>query len=407
MFKDGKIFTAPTLDRISPGPLGVRTYDRDRAFRGYTLFSNGFGNVEYLIDMNGMVVHTWPVFRSQLAEILPNGHLLADGYNVNGHISGRLYELLPDGSVYWSWEHNYHHDFYLLPNDNIVTLIYKNEPVVEGYYVPAHAPDHMRTDVVVEINRNGDILWSFSFSEHLEDLCAASGLELPVSYAREQSDGTVVVRGNADWAHTNTIEVLPDTPLGHKDSRFRAGNLLFSFRSLDIIGIIDREKEEIVWAWGLGELDGQHHPNMLANGNILIFDNGTYRNYSRGVEIDPVAEKIVWEYADGENFYSPYRSGIQRLPNGNTMICECDAGRIFEVTQDKEIVWDYYSPFMGQGQNNQGRHIHRATRYADEQVEPVLAARKDEKIVAVGDAQRQPMRTFPEALKYYRENFGG
>ncbi len=401
MFKDGKIYTSPPMDRVSPGPLGVRTYDRDRAFRGYTLFSPAFGNVEYLIDMNGMVVHTWPVVHSQLAEILPNGHLLADDY---GH---RLYELLPDGGQVWSWEHNYHHDFSVQPDGKIVALICKYEPVVEGYYVPDHTPDHMRTDVVVEISREGDILWSFSFSEHLEELCAASGLSLPVSYVGERPDGSVAEYGTADWAHTNTIEVLPDTSLGRSDSRFRAGNLLFSFRALDIIGIIDREKEEMVWAWGLGELDGQHQPTMLADGNILIFDNGTYRGYSRAVEINPATGEIVWEYADGEHFYSPYRAGVQRLPNGNTLICESDAGRIFEVTPDKEIVWDYYSPFMGQGQSNQGRHIYRATRYTDDQVEPVFAARRDEQVVAVADERRQPVRTFTEALRFYREGFGG
>ncbi len=401
VFKDGKFFTALSKDRISPGPLGIRTYNRDKAFRGYTLFSTAFGNVEYLIDMNGMVVHTWPVIHSQLAEILPNGHLLVDDY---GH---GLYELLPAGDVIWSWKHNYHHDFCLLPNDNIIVLIYKHEPVVEGFYVRAHAPQYMQTDVVVEINRKGDVLWSFSFSEHVEDLCAVSGLSLSVSYVRELPDGSLVEYGSADWAHTNTIEVLPDTPLGRKDNRFGAGNLLFSFRHLDIIGIIDRKKEEIVWAWGLGELDGQHQPTMLSNGNILVFDNGTYRGYSRAVEINPATGEIVWEYKDGENFFSPYRSGVQRLPNDNTLICESDAGRIFEVTPGQEIVWDYYSPFMGQGSGNQGRHIYRATRYTDEQIEAVIAARKEEMIVAVADARRQPKRTFPEALQFYREGFGG
>jgi len=402
MFKDGKIFTAKGRDRISPGPLGVRIYRRERTFRGFTLFSTAFGNIEFLIDMNGMVVHTWPVIRSQLAEILPNGNLLVDSFGPRG-----LYELLPDGRRVWSWMHNYHHDFFVLPNGNIITLIYKIESVVEGYYPPDLEPKHMRTDVVVEINRKGEILWSFSFSEHLKDLCDASGLKLPVSYARELPDGSIVEYGPADWAHTNTIEVLPDTPLGRRDSRFRAGNLLFSFRNLDIIGVIDRRKEEIVWAWGLGELDGQHQPTMLSNGNILIFDNGTYRGYSRVIEINPASGEIVWEDSDGENFYSPYRSGVQRLPNGNTLICESDAGRIFEVTPDKEIVWDYYSPFMGQGPGNQGRHIYRATRYTEKQIEPVIAARRQEQIVAVADEQRHPIRTFPEALRFYREGFGG
>ena len=80
MFVDGKILTMPTLDRMSPGPLGVRVCNKSKCFDGYTLFSPAFGYTEYLIDLNGMVVHTWPVTKSQLAELRPDGHLLVDRY---------------------------------------------------------------------------------------------------------------------------------------------------------------------------------------------------------------------------------------------------------------------------------------------------------------------------------------
>ena len=71
----------------------------------------------------------------------------------------------------------------------------------------------------------------------------------------------------------------------------------------------------------------------------------------------------------------------EEAPNGiwdsenrirNTLICESDAGRIFEVSVAKEIVWDYHSPFMGQGPQNQGRHIYRATRLTADQLAPVI-----------------------------------
>jgi hypothetical protein len=38
-------------------------------------------------------------------------------------------------------------------------------------------------------------------------------------------------------------------------------------------------------------------------------------------------------------------SGCQRLPSGNTIICESDNGRFFEVTPDNEIVWEYENPY--------------------------------------------------------------
>ena len=401
MYVNGHMLTKPTMDRVSPGPLGVRVCKREKCFEGYTLFSSAFGYTEYLVDLNGMVVHTWPVVKSQLAEMRPNGNLLVDRYE-----QGRtgLDELTPDGACVWHWDGPYHHDFEVLENGNIVCLTSVQEPCREGFYLPEVAPAHLRTDVVVEIDRNGNVVWEFSFAEHIGEICALTGLPLPLPHAQEKADGTIEPVGKADWAHTNTIEVLPDTSLGQKDARFRAGNLLFCFRSLDIIGIIDREKNEVVWTWGLGVIDGPHQPTMLENGNILLYDNGTYRETSIAREIDPVSCETVWQYEDGANFYSPYRSGVQRLPNGNTLICESDAGRIFEVTMDKEIVWDYYSPFLGQGPQNQGRHVYRATRLTEDELAPLFDAREGDQ-AGIGDQDRNRLTSFRDVLKYYEDGF--
>ena len=97
----------------------------------------------------------------------------------------------------------------------------------------------------------------------------------------------------------------------------------------------------------------KNNPNQLENGNILIFDNGTQRlhdshTYSRVIEVEPQSKKIVWEYHDNPayNFYSAFISGAQRLPNGNTLITEGLNGRIFEVTVQGEVVWEYVSPYF-------------------------------------------------------------
>jgi hypothetical protein len=73
----------------------------------------------------------------------------------------------------------------------------------------------------------------------------------------------------------------------------------------------------------------------------------------------------------------------------------------------RKVVWDYYSPFLGQGPGTQGRHVYRATRYTDEQVEPVFEARRDEAVVSVAYANHTRVRTFPEALRFYRDGLGG
>ena len=95
---------------------------------------------------------------------------------------------------------------------------------------------------------------------------------------------------------------------------------------------------------------------------MLVFDNGNVdvdtnprhvssRPNSRVLEINPLDMSIAWEYnAEKSNrpiwsFFSHYISGAQRQPNGNTLICEGANGRIFEVTPNGEIVWEYVNPF--------------------------------------------------------------
>ena len=99
-------------------------------------------------------------------------------------------------------------------------------------------------------------------------------------------------------------------------------------------------------------------------------------NYSRVIEVDRVTKEIVWEYRDDppHAFFSAYISGAQRLPNGNTLITEGAYGRIFEVTPELEVVWEYINPYFGSwspvdtslvGRGLQNR-VFRAFRHAPE-----------------------------------------
>ncbi|WNH07748.1 hypothetical protein [Thalassobellus suaedae] len=76
-------------------------------------------------------------------------------------------------------------------------------------------------------------------------------------------------------------------------------------------------------------------------------DNGSYLIPEEG----PIGiSELVWEYMapDKYSFYSPFISGAQRLKNGNTLITSGVTGRLFEVTPDKKIVWEYWNPYNDQ-----------------------------------------------------------
>jgi len=138
---------------------------------------------------------------------------------------------------------------------------------------------------------------------------------------------------------------------------------------------------DILYRWGnpqayLGEdvndqaFFNQHDAQWIetgspGEGNILVFNNGNNRpdgKYSSVEEIVPPVddngnyaftpgstygpEEPTWIYQVGnsKDFYSPRVSGAQRLPNGNTLICNGVNGIFFEVTADKEIIWQYTNP---------------------------------------------------------------
>jgi hypothetical protein len=376
----------------------ITIWQPDKCFDGYTLFCHSYedprtatGGVAhmYLIDMAGRPVHEWTARTAvQLLELLPDGGLYYSTRDRSNLDQAGLYKIAPDSSVLWSYHCRIDHDFHLMKDGRLMIhcLIDRMEPRL--------GPELRRHPYFVETNLDKELLWEWHGEDHIQELIELCGLEIPINWeyrirqdinerlaweetlqrmsSQELAAFTrdMIAHCSFDWAHNNTGDVLPESPSAAKDPRFRAGNILFSYRNLDIIGVIERESGEIVWAWGPGNLDGQHHPTMLPNGHILVYDNGTRRGWSRVIELDPLSGQIAWEYAGTprQSFFSAYISGAQRLPNGNTLICEGDSERLLEVTPDGEIVWEFRSPYAEADTYG----IYRATRYAPKFVEPWL-----------------------------------
>ena len=111
-------------------------------------------------------------------------------------------------------------------------------------------------------------------------------------------------------------------------------------------------------------------------GNILVFNNGVGRYYSSVDEITPpINEKGEYYLAQGfaygpetqtwvytanpiNDFYASYLSGAQRLKNGNTLICNGESGKIFEVTAEGETVWQFTNPYPHPSANGIFKVVH-------------------------------------------------
>ncbi len=81
-----------------------------------------------------------------------------------------------------------------------------------------------------------------------------------------------------------------------------------------------------------------------------MFDNqGNVDNpgkLSRILNVDTATGEVLWKYdgADSTPLFSWISASVDPLPNGNVLVTETAAGRIFEVSRDKQIVWDYRAP---------------------------------------------------------------
>lgn len=250
---------------------------------------------------------------------------------------------------------------------------------------------------VVEIAADGrTVLWEWIAADHYDEF----GFDNDTREAIAAASGNLSLGGlptppGQGWLLLNAASYLgpnrhcPDPSAESCDHRFHPDNVLVNSRQGALMWIVARHAHPngnwpsgaVVWQIGpnfdgapYGPISGQHHPHMIptglpGEGNILVFDNGSRagfgrdpageltsalyeRGYSRVLEIDPVTDELVWSYEqpeagpDGTPVFNAFNlSSSQRLENGNTFIDEGNTGRLFEVSPNGEIVWEFQSPF--------------------------------------------------------------
>lgn len=376
---------------VTDWPTGVTKYIPKKAYQGYTLWTSLGGNGHvYLMDMLGNIVHTWKtrIPPGLYGELLENGNLLYSGRSTigygsdkNHHMSGKGGVLLEkdwdDKTIARVEQDNAHHDQDKMPNGNYLMILWEPVPKEFRSKIPGgmegteFEDGEIFEELIVEVTPENKVVWSWRGSEHLDPT------EYPICPLEDR----------LEWLHANAVDYLPaDNPITGTES------VMISLRHPSSAIIIEKATGKVQWRYGgcikgeWGRLGAQHDFQMIRKdlpgyGNLLVFDNGMHLPsvpesgsywgfaHSRVIEIDAKTKKTVWRYVYEDKswkfpigkefmFNAPYISGAQRLPNGNTLICEGATGRIFEVTKKKEIVWEFVNP--------ENRAIFRAYRYGED-----------------------------------------
>lgn len=353
----------------------VTTYIQELSFKGMNIYTARSQATALLIDMQGDILHTWTLdmkndYNWQYVELLKNGELLSYA------LDKMLIRIGWDSKPKWKKKIRAHHDFCVAENGDIYALARKDSvvffagipvPVLEDYIAVLSSDGEQKATIRIypaikkwfSFRKTKDIYQWIIKPKNLQRLLM-----------RKFSGEDLFQYGEIfDIMHTNSIELTNQNIEGV----CKKNNALISIRQIDLIGFLDTKTERFGWTWGPGIVSGQHHPTLLDNGNILIFDNGSERGYSHVIELDPISKTIKWEYmADPkEEFFTYGRGSSQRLLNGNTLITESNKGRVFEITRNGKIVWEFYNPNIQKETQSRGI-IYRMMRIVNPEDYPQL-----------------------------------
>ncbi len=408
--------------------VGLILNDDTKSYDGYTLFAPNLAKITYLIDHDGKLINQWEsdVIPGVSAYLLEDGHLLraaksSDPSGVSG-LKGGFQKFEWDGTLVWDFYWGtQHHDIEPMPNGNVLMVV--NDRKVKNIAIQAGRDSNLIDDgnirslSILEIKQTGletgEIVWRWNVWDHLvQDFDNSKDNFGVVADHPELMDVNFSKDGSQDWLHTNSVSYNEELD-----------QIIVSNRSTHEVWVIDHSTTtevaatheggnsgkggDLLYRWGnpIGygagteadqKLHGQHDAQWIeqglpGEGNIMIFSNGwPDRGYSSIEEIVPPVDgngnyvltagtayepsAQLWTYTTPTqtDFNSQRFGGSQRLPNGNTLICNADSGEFFEVTPTEEIVWKYQNPVDGDNILNQGDQpvgnlqVFRCYRYSSE-----------------------------------------
>lgn len=307
-------FVLPTSVKKDSSKLTNDLYFFTPSSKGYTCAYDVNGDVRWYLSNNAI----WDNTR------LKNGHMMVSTerlVNSPYYMTG-LYEIDLLGHIYneYSLKGGYHHDYFELPNGNLLVASddFNNESgTVEDY--------------IVELDRTtGNIVKTWDLKDILN-----------------MEDGKSENWSNYDWFHNNSVwydEATNSITLSgrHQDAVI---NIDYTSGKLNwIIGDSTNWSSEyqkyfftpvgkdFEWQWS------QHAAMITPEGYVFIFDNGNNKSkdsskyveasnsYSRGVmykiDTDKMTIEQVYEYGKerGSSFYSPYISDVDYLSKNHYLI---------------------------------------------------------------------------------------
>jgi len=383
------------------GGGGATTYLKDNSLNNIQTWSHSHGaaSMPYLIPgaepgwENTLLIYPYRVSNPTME---------------NGGVGGAFDCLTWDGDLIWEYElsnsdYQHHHDVEPLPNGNVLVIAWEKKTASEAYAAGRQTINNplnqMWSEAIFEVQNDGNgggiVVWEWHLWDHLiQDVDSGADNYGVVTDHPELFDinlGNVGGGGgpggaNADWMHLNAISYNADfdqivISTHHHDEIFVIDHGTTTEEAASHTGGNYGKGGDFLYRWGNPQnygrgnnsyhiIGSQHSVNWIpeeypGEGNFILFNN----DGNEALEFaPPVDENGNYFIEDGqpfgpssESWTSPYMStqmqgGAFRLPNGNSLVTDCDDAVIKEFTESGTTVWSY----THSGNN---ANIARAQRY--------------------------------------------
>lgn len=329
---------------------GVKIYNNDNIAPGVTLITSYWEDTGWspgirLIDRNGNILYHWDIVPENIWPDSPyTDHVKNTKNTISNCVHGSF--LYPNGDIVFNVE-------YLglvkmnSQSEILWKLPYRTSHSVfmdeEGYFWVCGTKwiesekDAVRfpgltipftEDIILKVSPDGNIIKEISVLEQLY-----IGDYQHLLYHNSRLTGDVL--------HLNDIEVL-SAEMAIQYADFESGDIIVSMRDISSIAVLDQEGN-LKWICP-GVFTKQHDPDFEADGSITVYDNRARLGTSKIRRIYPLNNKTETIFPANENqkFYSMVGGKHQLLENGNRLITETCTGRILEVSENGEIVWEWY-----------------------------------------------------------------
>ncbi len=241
------------------------------------------------------------------------------------YTQGKVFIISEEGKAIWEYPATNCNDVWMLPNGNIL---------------------FNTGNGVKEVTRDKQVVFLY---DSKSEIYACQRLANGNTFIGECNSGKLLELA-PDGKIVRCISLLPDSVDGghafmRNARKLDNGNYLVAHYGLDVVREYNAGGKVVMEFPVKG---GPHSVIRLPDGNTLVACSD-HNGEPKVVEFDP-SGKIVWQVLKNDlpGIELKFMTGLQRLPNGNTVMTNWlghnqfgKAPHAIEVTRDKKVVWVY------------------------------------------------------------------